>query len=540
MSPVPGFIGALGGDYRQWRALVRALIKVGFRTSLATEQMTQQGKRTRFMSWMTGIVLGVVGVYVGALTAFAAGPFPLGLFALSTVAIAVFFLLLANFQAVAISPMDYQVLGHRPVSPRTYLLARLTVTLAHQGINAGLIVGPSVVICGVRFGWFAAIGLAVAAGLLLLSIVLALIGVYAWLIEKVGASRLGRAMAYSQLFLGAVYLVPVLFTDRLSPYLRTMQGLEPEGWLLALPSAWFAGLASLVGGAGGTGQWLCAALALGAPIALGWASRDRLSLASAQKLEESVSVDTDRQSKRRRQAGNRKGLGRLSVASGLIRGQFRHDTQFRMGVFGLVPLVAFYFILALRNPGSVDPFVPGSSVWPLFGIHFALLLAPTLLLEQLHWSTSYRAGWIFFSTPVDRARLAADARHCVTLYFLVPFLALAAACLAWLFEAVWHALAHVVLLGLLGVFLMQASQYLWPRLPFTMRPVQRRQTGLVMAQMACLGLMSGLVGPYASFAYLRPAWAIGTFAVVACCVVLMETRLPRRLNRRLRWLEAEG
>ena len=540
MNPAPGVIGALGGDYRQWRALVRALIQVGFRSSLSTEQMTQQGKRTRLVSWMTGIFLGIVGVYVGAVTAFAPGPFTLGLFALTTVSIAVFFLLLANFQAVAISPMDYRALGHRPVSPRTYLLARLTVTFAHQGINTGLIVGPSVVVCGVRFGWLAAIGLALAAGLLLLSIVLALIGIYAWLIEKVGASRLGRAMSYSQLFLGAIYLVPVLFMDELTPYLRSMEGLAPEGWWLALPSAWFAGLASLIGGAGGSGQWLCAALALGAPVALGWASRDRLSLASAQKLDESVSVDTDRQSKRRRRAGKRKGLGRLSVASGLIRGQFRHDTQFRMSVFGLVPLVAFYFILAMRNTGSVDPFVPGSSVWPLFGFHFALLLAPTMLLEQLYWSTSYRAGWIFFSTPVDRARVAADARHCVTLYFVVPFLALAAACLAWLFEAVWHALAHVVLVGLLGVFLMQASQYLWPRLPFTMRPVQSRQTRLLSAQMVGLSLMSVLIGPYASFAYPRPAWAIGTFAVVASGVVLMETRLPRRLNRRLRWLEAEG
>lgn len=540
MNLVSGAVGALGGDYRQWRALFRTLIKVGFRTSLAAEQMTQQGKRTGFVSWMMVIAMGIVGAYVGVLTLIAPGPFSLGLFALTTAVIAVFFLLLANFQSVAISPMDYQALGHRPVSPRTYLLARLAVTFAHQGINAGLIVGPSVVVCGIRFGWLAAIGLALAAGLLLLTIVLALIAFYSGLIEKVGANRLSRAMSYSQLFLGAIYLVPVLFMDKLAPHLRTMQALEPEGWLLTLPSAWFAGLAGLFGGAGAAGHWLCAALALSVPVALGWVARDRLSLASAQKLAESVSVDTDRQSKRRRQAGNRMRLGRLSVASGLIRGQFRHDTQFRMGVFSLVPLVVFYFIMALRNSGSVDPFVPGSSVWPLFGIHFALLLAPTLLLEQLHWSTSYRAGWIFFSTPVDRARLAADARHCVSLYFLVPFLAVAGACLAWLFEAVWHALVHVVLLGLVGVFLMQANQYLWPRLPFTMRPVQRRQTGLLVGQMAGMGLMSALVGPYASFAYPRPAWATGTFAVVACGVVLMESRLPRRLNRRLRWLEEQG
>ena len=52
------------------------------------------------------------------------------------------------------------------------------------------------------------------------------------------------------------------------------------------------------------------------------------------------------------------------------------------------------------------------------------------------------------------------------------------------------------------------------------------------------GALSVLCGPYAAFAYARPAWTIGTIAVSG--VLVMEGVFPARLNRRLRWLERES
>ena len=540
MSLMRGALNALGTDYLQWRGMVGPLIKVGFRTAQTTVQITQQGKKPRLVSWLMRVVMGLAGVFLALLATILPGLFPLSLVVLTAAGLVVFFLLLQNFQAVAVSPMDYDVLGHRPVSPRTYLVTRLTVTLAHQGIVAGLLVVPSVVVCGIRFGWLPAAGLALAAVLLVLSVALGLIGLYGSLIKRVGGQRLTRALNYLQLCLAFLYVVPLLLQDSSGAPFAGIRDLAPGGWTMALPTAWFAGFVGLLSGGTFPGEWLGLLGTLATVCALAWFARDKLSLASAEKL--GAVLDAQAKTRAGRTVKRRAGwlARRLSVAATLIRGQFRHDTKFRMGVIAMFPLLIFYLLMSLRISGSVDPFVPGAETWSLFGVHFAVLIAPSLLLAQLYVSESYRAGWIFFAAPVDRARLAADARHCVTVFFFLPFLAIAAVSFAWLFHAVWHGLVHAIFLGGLGILAMQVSQYLFPMLPFTV-PVNRKRNGfLVGAIMLCLGVLSGLLGPYASFAWPRPAWAVGSFAVVLLLLVLMEWILPGRLNRKLRWLESEG
>ncbi len=530
---------AFGADYRQWRGLVRPLINASFRGAPSIEQMVKQSKYPRIMPWMMGVMMVLVGGFIASLAGSLPGLFLFSLVTLSAVGLFVFFMLLLDFQAVAVSPMDYEVLGHRPVSPRTYLATRLAVTMVREAIVAGLLVGPSVLVCGFRFGWFPAAGLVLVTLLLVLGIVLALIAVYATLIQKVGGERLKRVLAYSQMLLVCIYLIPMLYAEELFSASGFMDAIGPDGWMLALPTTWFAGLVSVLSGASGPGEWLSAGAAVTSLGLLGWLARDKLSLASAQQLGSALQAESRSRSKRGRRARQGVELKRLNVAATLIRGQFRHDMQFRMGAFALLPLLVFYLFLTFREPGTVDPFVPGAVIFPLFGIHFAILAAPVLLLELLYASESYRAGWIFFATPVDRARVVADARHCVTLFLFAPFLIVAAVSLGWQFEAVWHGVAHAFLLGCLGVLGMQVSQYLAPRLPFTL-PQKQGRTATVLGQMCIMGVLSGALGPYAAFAYPRPAWAVGTFGAAALSVVVMEGVLPGRLNRRLRWLESAG
>ena len=539
MKVVRNAVEAFGADYLQWRGLVRPLINACFRAAPSTEQMAKQSKNPRLVPWIMRIMMVLVGVFFAAFSGFLPSLFLFSLVALSAVGALVFFMLLQDFQAVAVSPIDHEVLGHRPVGPRTYLATRLAVTMAHEGIVAGLLMGPAVLVCGFRFGWLPAAGLVLATLLLVLSIVLALIAVYATLIEKVGRERLTRALTYMQLLLSCIYLIPLLLQERMIAAIEGMGEGGPEGWLLALPTTWFAGFVSLLSGGSAPGDWLAAAAAVASCGALGWFARDKLSLSSAQQLGSAQNTQTKRRSERSRSLRRAALPKRLNVATTLIRGQFRHDTQLRLGAFSMLPLFVIYFFLSLRAPGTVDPFIPGAATLPLVGIHFAILAAPVLYLEMLYASDSYQAGWIFFATPADRSRVAADARHCVTLFLFLPFLVMAAISLAWLFEAVWHGVAHALFLGCLGILAMQVSQYLAPRLPFTL-PRKQRRTAAMLGQMACMGLLSGVLGPYTKFAYPRPAWAIGTFAVAALSVGVMERLLPRRLNRRLRWLESEG
>ena len=533
-------IGALGADYKQWRGLIGPLLKVGFRSSYIVSQLAQRGKRPRLVSWGMALFMGFLGVFTASTALVAPDPFFIGLWSTTVVALTVTFFLLMDFQAVAVSPMDYEALGHRPVNERTYLIARLTVTGAHQEIIAGLLAGPSVIACGLRFGWLPALGLALAAGLLTLSIVLALIGVYGALVSKVGARRLARSLAYAQFLLSVVYFLPMILFNFNNEGLQRPQALELEGWLLAYPVSWFASFVNLLHGHWAWNNLLASGLAVVTMGGLAWFARDKLSLSSAQKLSATLQADsqTGVAHKHRRMAGLLP--ARLSVAAILIRGQFRHDTRFRMSVLAFLPLLVFYVFMAFRLPGSLDPFVPAANTFMLFGIHLGVLMAPVVMLEELYRAESYRAGWLFYASPADRAGLAADARHCVTLFFFLPYLALAGIAFVWLFEAAWHALPHLYVLGCLGVLSMQCSQFVVPRLPFSMPPARKRHGVLLFVMILSLSVIGGALGPYLQFTYARPAWAIGTLAGLALCVAVMEKRLPRRMNRRLRWLEEES
>ncbi len=538
MTAVRALIEALGADYGQWRGLVRPLMQVSYRLLQDSMQAAGRGNKVRPVSWFTIFLMLMFGVLISNLAGMAGNAFSLSLAALTYVAVTALYLLLQNFRAVTVTPQDYEVLGHRPVNPRTYLIARLTVVMAQQAIITALLAGPVVLACGFRFGWMPALALLLAAFLLVFCAVLLAISTFATAIENVGGDTLARALTWAQVVLLALYLGPLIFAGWANPLFEGI-GSGPHGWLLALPTAWFAGLASLAAGEFTVGAWACLLAVLGSGGGLAWFARDKLSLASGRKLASMAVADPKSRSAGRFTGRIRPGKSRLGPAATLAWRQLRHDMRLRMGVIGTVPMFALYFIVSLQLSGRVDPFVSGPSALGalgLVGIHAGVMMAPALLLEQLYHSESWRAAWVFYATPANRAHIAARARHFVTICFFLPYLALAAIGLAWRFEEVWHGLVHAVLLGGLGVLIMQVAQFLWPRLPFALAPNHHRaRLPLFLTLLGCFALAAGLAF-YASFAYARPAWAIGTFAALALCLAGMERVLPARLNRKLRWL----
>ncbi len=542
MSVTRAAVEALGADYGQWRGLVRPLMNLSYRQLQDRMRRGALGSKASPVAWFAIVMMLFFGLMLANLAARLPNAFSLNLTVLTLVAVTMFYFLLQDFRAVAVTPQDYEVLGHRPVSPRTYLLARLTVIMAQQAIMTALLAGPSALICGFRFGWPPALSLFLAALLLVLCGVLLAISTFATVIEKTGGKWLARALTWVQLAMLALYLGPLLF-ERWVTALMEGVGVGPQGWLLALPTAWFAGLASLASGEFTAGAWACLLGVLGSSAGLAWFARDKLSLASAQKFGSMAGASEKDNSRRRFAPRRRWGMGRFGPAAALAWGQLRHDMKLRMRVIVVLPVCAVYFVVSLRMPGSMDPFVPGPGplgALGLLGVHASVLIAPAWLLEQLYTSESWRAAWIFFATPAERARLAARVRHFVTLCFFLPYLVLAAIGLAWRFEDAWHGVVHALLLGGLGVLVMQVAQFLWPRLPFALshnRPGTRATTVVTL-----LGgfVLAAAMAFYSPFAYARPAWATGTFVAVALCVAGMERILPARLNRKLRWLEAEG
>ena len=538
MTAIRALIEALGADYGQWRGLVRPLMQVSYRVLQDSMQVAGRKANARPVSWFAIFLMLMFGVLISNLAGIPGNAFSLSLTVLTYVAVTVLYLLLQNFRAVTVTPQDYEVLGHRPVSPRTYLIARLTVVMAQQAIMTTLLAGPSVLACGFRFGWMPALALLLAALLIVFCAVLFAISTFATVIENVGVERLARALTWTQVVLLPLYLGPLFYEEWVSALIEGV-GRGPQGWLLVLPTAWFAGLATLAAGEFTAETWACLLAVLGSSGGLAWLARDKLSLASGRKFASMAAADAKSRSAGRFTGRIRPGKSRLGPAATLAWRQLRHDMRLRMGVIGTVPMFALYFIVMLQLSGPVDPFVSGANALGalgLVGIHASVMIAPAMLLEQLYHSESWRAAWVFFAAPANRAHIAVRARHIVTICFFLPYLALAAIGLAWRFEEVWHGLVHAVLLGGLGVLIMQVAQFLWPRLPFALAPNRHRaRLPLFLTLLGGFSLAAALAF-YASFAYARPAWAIGTFAALALCLAGMERVLPARLNRKLRWL----
>ena len=93
-------------------------------------------------------------------------------------------------------------------------------------------------------------------------------------------------------------------------------------------------------------------------------------------------------------------------------------------------------------------------------------------MEHLFRSESYRAAWVFFATPVDRARLIGHVGHSVMIFFLLPYLAMLAAVFVWAFGDLWHAVLHTGVLGLISHLGIQARLLVAPRVPFS-QPVKK-------------------------------------------------------------------
>ena len=528
-------IEALGADYAQWRVLSRIMWKMDLRMTGYVRQGDQTRKRR--VPWSL-VLYGFFGVGI----AFGASAIPglllSGTLALAIVGTLVCSVILLEFHAVVISPDDYAILGHQPVTSRTYFLVKVTNVLAHTGLMGALVGGPSL------FPFLSGHGPAVAAAWLaalagtVTATTVAIISVYAALLRWVPPDRLSRMLSYTQLLLMSVFAVGILFSDEVLAALLSVE--IPERLLLLLPPAWFASLLTLA-----SGEWSAGAvLAVLAAVAstgtfLLFASR-RLSLAYAERLGALLAAGDARRS--------RKWMGRLAwrwlspefrVVTTLVRGQFRHDMQFRLAVLGLLPLTFVYVLMALQDGPLPDPFIErGFASAGLWLIHMAAVFMPLTLVDSFFRSDSFRAAWVFFVAPVDRARLVMKIGDSVAVFFLVPYVAFLSAILAWSFGDIRHGIAHSVVLGLFARLVVQMRVVAGPQLPFSQPQRKGRFSGAVftatiIGAIAIMGVLPLILG----VAYSATVPMVTTMVILAAGGVVMSKVGAKRIRARVEALE---
>jgi len=515
------------------------MLKTDLRTSSAMQGVGSVRKAGPSVPWGLLIMCLVYGIFLAVVPAVVPAAYLSASIGLLMISLMVAMTILIDFQSVVISPNDYEILAHQPISSRTYFLVKLTSILLYTGIIGALMGGFATIVFLGSFGPLVALGWMVALAGTVVWTALAMVFIYALILRVFRPERLRRVLSYLQFVMTMAIFVPLLLSVNLADTLTNVA--EPPAAMLALPSTWFANILPLAAGrwsATGAGAVLAAFVSTAALFHL---VGRRLSLSYAARLGVILTSSTPGRSRVPGRGFVTRWFPReLLVVSTLVRAQFRNDMNFRLGVLSILPITILYILASMDDGRLSDPFVQvGFSASGLGMIHFTVLGMPLVLMEHLFRSESHRAAWVFFATPVDRARLVGNVGHTVTIFFLLPYLAILAGVLVWAFGDFWHAVVHAAVLGLISHLAIQARLLLAPRVPFS-RPVKKgARVGAFMGVVLIGGLVVGLL-PLIFWAYARPTWTAMAIAVLLGAALAAPRIVTHLIRGRVGKLEFTG
>ena len=252
MRVIRRVVEAVGADYVQWRVLTRVMLKNDFRSATGLSM-----GRADLSIWRSFLIYAAFGGFVAlvaaSVTVFLPGLMLPGTIVATQVGVVLAMIVLIDFQSVVISPDDYDVLAHQPVSSGTYFLVKLTNVLIFTLIIGALLGGPSVILLLVAYGPLVAAGGILALVGITTATTLAILCTYAALLNVVHPRRLVRVLSTVQMIVvAAVMLFPIYIDNLFGPALeRMMSGdgaIPTPAWVLLAPPAWFASLLPLSAG----------------------------------------------------------------------------------------------------------------------------------------------------------------------------------------------------------------------------------------------------------------------------------------------------
>ena len=533
----------LGVDYIQWRVLVQTALRVDLRTTGAIGLSRLRSGRSSVRGFT--ITLAFMGLVLGLIVYLAADLFfSLSLF-FSFLLFSVGSSLLLEYQAIVLSPDDYRQLGYQPITSRTFFAARLTSVLLYVWIMTFALGIFPFIACALSShgGVIATIAFIVSALLASTTTAFFVVGGYGWLLTILPASRLKYALSYLQLaatFLvySSYFLLPRLIGQESMQHFT----MPRTGWVLLVPGTWYASLIETVAGTERPApiQLALAGLTLLLAAAAAYSTGGgRLSLDYADRLAELMIDSTSDASTAatRVRAGRVFRDGERRAVALLVKGLFRHDMRFRLGVLGIVPLTVIYLLGGFGAHGGVtDPFVMGSRRGEPQLVYYAVLFFPTMLRQVMSRSDGYRAAWVFFATPADTPRLVLAVKDFVLAYFVLPYLAFLGLLLAYWFTRIDHLVILLITLALLSHLVLLVQLLLNPELPFS-QPETKGGRSQVMVLAIGLSFVAVWLPTMLHQAFATPARVLLTLTGFLIANLLLQKVTAARVRRLARAAE---
>ena len=534
---------AAGIDFDHWKALTVVALKLDFRGSALNQRHGDNETRVVISLIFQAIFYTLFGGIIAYLVWASRDLWLAGTIASTYIAFLIGTAVVLDHNSVISSPVDYAILGFRPVSSRTYFAVKLTNILVYTTALTTVAAWVPVLLTSVRHG----VGI---GGALFLDIyasstatTLAIALGYATVLRAVGPDAIERMLSYVQMVMGfAVYGGQFLISGVLS---RTAPGTwsMPSSPLIFLyPGTWFGSYLELVSGRTSAGAIACAAVSLVAVVLMGSQLGGRLSLQYSETLG-AMTVAARAHAASAAEKRTRRGFwftsGEARAVALLVRSQFRHDHRFRMGVLGLLPFTLLYMVMGVRNGAIADPFTATRNMqaWPLT---MAVLASPAMLRLLLTRSDAFRASWIFFTCPSDRMKIARSSKDVLVAFFLIPYLLVVSAIYGYVVGNVVHVLVHVAFLGLLAHLVLQIALLLDPALPFSRPMQQTRVTGFFLGFTFVTILLSLFIQFYSARIYSNVASTVAAIAVILFIGIVIDLITRARVQRQAQLLEFEG
>lgn len=532
---------ALGVDYDQWKALTIASLRLDLRAgSFGGARTTRSAPGRRGIIGQI-IFYGMLGFVMAITVWMLSDRFVAATLLYSYAIVMVGTAMLVDHNTAITSPADYGILGYLPITSRTYFASKLANVLIYTCAMTSALGFMPVIAFSVKYGILTGAAATLALYLSAISVTLIVVAGYSWLMQRVGARRLRSVLSWVQMATGLlVYGGFFLTSEAVGRNTLSTFTLERTAWLLLYPATWFASWVEI---AAGSTLPLDVAPVIATLVVLVWLVtrlRGRLSLQYAERLAalSSRSTIADRSSANGPTPGRLFRAGEARAVAILIRSHFRNDLKFRMGVLAVLPLTLIYLFMGLRE--SAADTAAGGSGSNFSMVSVAVLLFPMLLKRHLSHSDSFRASWVFFSSPADRTDVIRSAKNVLVAFFLLPYLAFVGVILAifthdYLYVATW-----LVLLGALSHMALLLLILLNPEMPFS-KPVERSGgSGRIIAVMVAAGLVGALMPLLARAIERSPTATATTFAIIVLATLALNRLTRVRIERQADHLEFQG
>ncbi len=536
-----------GVDADQYHWLLQASLRMDFRSKSALHT-GQESSRTKSALIITGVTYALFSLMLAASLRMAG----VGTFFFTTVmfgyAMAMMALsILIEFGLVVISPDDFLILAHRPISSRTFFAVKCSNLLFYT-----LLLDLSLNLAPALIGWtfkdapwhfpLVYLGTSVLVGVFVAAVVAALYGL---LLQRVNYERFKDLLAWCQILFSFIFFFGYQLIPRL---LGRVQGFRIEDMSAVtagfVPPIWFASLNEL-----GLGHfsWFAAALGSVALLAVTLLLPGLLksvSLDYSDRLSGMVSAAVNRGARNNRRRGRSSipWTERLFVFDQEERALFsfllkmlRRNRQLKLQLYPNFGVVIGLFALGvMEHERLTDPFAGGqmsfATVFPLMAFVFGAMG----FTASLPYSDEYQGGWIFHTAPIARPERALKAiKKALFLVMFVPLFLLNVG-LFGIFWPVTHALA-ISLYGLaLGLAAFQATLF-WSKVyPFTRKPekgMQSQRLAIVFVTMIAYAIFMALPALFSSSPAFFPVVVILLLAAAPVLGLLNNRAYARAIRQ---------